>query len=109
MFLFRIFIFFATSFKQTGSVGLPVLNHLMFGPTAKYLHQSLSDSRCLGLVILYFGTRFGKADFFCQFPSEVDMGVTREMLDRLGLNRDPKRTPWTVFELQDMLVLIRRR
>jgi hypothetical protein len=97
VFLFRFFIFFATSFKQTGSVSLPVLNHLMFGPTAKYLHQSLSDSRCLGYVILYFGTRFGKADFFCEFPSEVDMGVTREMLERLGLNRDPKKNALDSF------------
>ena len=102
-FRFIFFIFFKSHIFflcfSTGSLSLPVFNHLLHGPDAVYHHESLPDAKVLATTVSTFTRWFAKDDQFIQFPSEVDMGVTKKMLKRLGLNREPNPSSWTRNEL----------
>ena len=93
-FRFIFFIFFKSHIFflcfSTGSLCLPVFNHLLHGPNAKYYHKSLADAIVLATLIFAVGRVLASPKYFDQFPSEKVLGVTRKMLKKLGINRDPR-------------------
>ena len=76
---------------STGSLCLPIFNHLLHGPDAEYFHRSLSDAIVLATLISAVASVLASPKYFDQFPSEKVLGVTRKMLEKLGINRDPLR------------------
>ncbi len=53
----------------------------------------------MATTVSTFGQRFAEPDYFCNFPSEKEMGITKKMLKRFGLTRPVRKTKWTDGEI----------